>query len=545
MKINTHVQQYIHQIIALFLVGFITTTASGDPLPAKKKNPFPVQYVSVEDQKININTITLAPVYDNVNKIYSEPIQKLLIELLQSDKVWGYAPFPDINQKIFVETYETNSSDVLNVLNKTAAQGLLTALVTKGPNGLTAKLRLYTADQGLILLEETFQDSKVFEIPKLRDEFVKLYQNLKNKLPYRGSVLSRKGLDVTINAGEKNGLRVGQELSLAQIIKINRHPKLKYLVSTEKEIIGKIQIKKVEPYLSFAQIIFEKESGVVNVGAKLVPTDYVAYPLPIINANGEVIDDKMGTPLQTPDANSPNGEWAPKEPPQYGKVILQGGVGQFVESTRLRSGTSIEASQSLAPTFFMGGEFWFTPNWFVDFNLMQSFFRTENGLAGSNPSTLGYTHSRYSGAVGYYFLLKDDFWGPKVSTQFGFVSYKTDVNDTTPTAFTSTSNGGMMLKVTGSFPLEPDFPIELGAAFNYFISPVYSESPVTSGSASSRINSFGIYLSYQSTPSLRYRFDLTFDQTQADFSGTGSRTNPARSNTLRLNTQLLGIEYLF
>ena len=169
MKINTRDQHYFQQIIAFFIVVFITTTAAGEPLPAKKKNPFPVQYVSLEDQKLNINTITLAPVYDNVNKIYSEPIQKLLIELLQNDKVWGYTQFPDMNQKIFVETYETNSSDVLNVLNKTAAQGLMTALITKGPNGLSAKLRLYTADQGLILLEETFQDNKAFEIPKLRN----------------------------------------------------------------------------------------------------------------------------------------------------------------------------------------------------------------------------------------------------------------------------------------------------------------------------------------------------------------------------------------
>lgn len=539
----THRKIFI--LFFFFVSALFAFSISAEPLPVKKKSPFPVQYVSLEDQKLNINTVTLAPVYDNVNKIYSEPIQKLLIELLQNDKVWGYSPFPDMNQKIFVETYETNSNEVLDVLNKTKSQGLLTGLITKGPNGLAAKLRLYTADQGLILLEETYQDTKAFEVTKLREEFVKLYQNLKNKLPYRGLILSRKGLDVTINAGEKNGLKIGQELSIAQIIKINRHPKLKFLISSEKEIIGKIQIKKVEPYLSFAQIIFEKESGVVAVGSKLVPTDYISYPLPIINSAGDVIDDKMVVPLPGTLTDAAAGEWVPNQPPQFGKVILQGGLGQFVESTRFQSGTTIEASQSIAPTFFMGGEFWFTPNWFVDFNLMQSYFRTSNGLFGSTPETLGYTFSKYSGAVGYYFLLKDDFWGPKISTQFGFSSYKTDVNDTNPTAFTSTSSGGMILKVTGSFPLDPDFPVELGAAFNYFLNPVFSESPVTSGSASSRINSFGVYLSYQSSAWLRYRFDLTFDQMQVDFGAGGSRPNPARSNTQRLNTQLLGIEYLF
>ncbi len=537
---------YMNRLFVILLVGCLISRFSlADDLSAKNKNPFPVKYISLEDQKLNIRTITLAPVYDNVKKVYSEPIQKLLIELLQNDKVWGYSPNPDINKKIFVERYETNQNEVLQVLNNTTSQGLLTALITKGPNGLSAKLRLYTADQGLLLLEESFQDRQAFEIPKLRDEFVKLYQNLKNKLPYRGFVLSRKGLDVTINAGEKNGLQVGQELTLAQILKINRHPKLKYLVGTEKEIIGRIQIKKVEPYLSFAQVIFEKETGVVDVGAKLIPTDYVSYPLPVINSNGEIIDEKMVIPIVAGTSEGSPGEWVPKEPPQFGKVILQAGLGQYDESTSLKSGTTIQASQSASPTFFMGAEFWLTPNWFVDFDVMQSYFTAQNGLVGSNPTSLNYTFSKYSGALGYYFLLKDDFWGPKLSTQIGFSSYRSEVTDTNPTAFTSTSSGGIILRVTGSIPLVPEFPIELGAAFNLALDPVYSESPVNSGTASSRINSFGFYVSYQNSPSLRYRLDLNFDQIQVDFSGTGGRASPARSSTLRLNSELFGIEYLF
>ena len=544
-KLFQKTNRHLFFIVSSVSIFCISNSVSAQTQLTKNKNPFPVKYVSQEDQKLNLRTITLAPVYDNVKKVYSEPIQKLLIELLQNDKVWGYAVNPDIDKKVFVETYETNQNDVLDILNKTKSQGMLTALITKGPNGLSAKLRLYTADQGFLLLEESFEDRKAFEIPKLRDEFVRLYQNLKNKLPYRGFILSRRGPEVTINAGEKNGLSVGQVLTLAQIIKINRHPKLKYLVGTEKEIIGRIQIKKVEPYLSFAQIIFEKETGVVDVGAKLVPTDYVSYPLPIINTAGDVIDDKLVVPLPNSAKDGNIGEWTPKEPPQYGKVTLQAGLGQYAESTRFKSGTTIEASQSISPTFFMGGEFWLTPNWFVDFNVMQSFFKTENGLLGSTPSSLSYTFSRYAGAVGYYFLLQDDFWGPKFSTQFGFASYKSDVTDTNPTAFTSASSGGMLFKITGSIPLQPELPIELGASFNLLINPVYSESPVNSGSASSRINSFGIYLSYLSSPSFRYRLDLNFDQIQTDFSGTGNRTNQAQSSTLRMNTQLLGMEYLF
>lgn len=285
----------LRNILAVFFVLSIAVQAWTEPeaISAKNKKPFPVKYVSETDQKISIKTVTLAPVYDNVNSVYSASIQKLLVDLLQSDKTWGYAEFPDMTKKIFVETFDTKPKEVLDILDKTKTQALMTAMITKGPNGLTARLKFYTQDQGLILLEENFQDLNTFEVAKVREEFVTLYHRLKNKLPYQGSVLSRRGLDVTLNVGEKNGVKVGQEVALAQILKLNRHPKLKTLVGVEKEILGKVQITKVEPYLSFGQIIFEKETGVVEVGAKIIPTDFIAYPKPVINPEGIVTGDRV------------------------------------------------------------------------------------------------------------------------------------------------------------------------------------------------------------------------------------------------------------
>lgn len=527
----------------LFIFCGVQIGHAQDNLQGKNKNPFPVKYTSEIDQKINLRTITLAPVYDNVNRVYADPIQKLLIELLQNDKIWGYSVFPESNKKLFVETYDTNSKDVLEVLNKTGSQGLLTAIITKGPNGLSAKLRLYTADQGFILGEESFQDVTTFEIPKLREEFITLYQNIKNKLPYRALIMSRRGLEVTFNAGSKSGLNVGQELTIAQIIKINRHPKLKYLVSTEKEIIGRVQITKVEPYLSFAQIIFEKETGVIAVGAKLLPTESISYPRPIINSSGEVIGDKITALSHAPSepVNTPSPPAVVSEPLVAGKALLQLGAGQFTESGRFNSGAAVESSQTLVPSLLLGAEFWFGKNWFAGVNLMQSNFSAANTFASSSPANLNYTYAKYSAAVGYFFLLHNDFMGPKLSTQVGYATYKTDVTDTTPTAFTSTNSGGILAKVTGSFPLQPEYPFSIGASFDIMLTSQFNETPLTSGAASARISSFGLNASFQASKVLQYRFDLNFDQIQAEFSGAGLK----RSSTVKMTTQLFGIEYLF
>ncbi len=532
--------------IIMFLLWLLTSTAPASAqtpsTAAKNKNPFPVKYTSQIDEKLNLRTITLAPVYDNVKKVYSEPIQKLLIELLQNDKVWGYSPFPETNKKIFVETYDTKANEVLEVLKQTSAQGLLIAIIAKGPNGLSAKLRLYTLDQGLILAEESFQDLATFEIPRLREEFITLYQNLKNKMPYRGLILSRRGLEVTLNAGVKNGLVVGQELTLAQILKLNRHPKLKYMVSTEKEIIGRVQITKVEPYLSFAQIIFEKETGVVDVGAKILPTNSISYPRPLINLTGEVVGDQVSPKSIT---NEPSLEIekvkSNTNKAHLGKVLIEGGISQFDESGRFNAGGSADTSQTMAPTLYLNGEFWFGQNWFVNFDILQSSFKAINTLTLSTPTDLNYTYARYTGSAGYYFLINDNFAGPKASVQLGFSSYTTNVTDTSPTAFTSATVGGPVIKLTGAFPLQPEYPIEIGASLDVLLNPTYSESPTTSSSAISRTNTFGLFASYQATTTLHYRLDLNFNQIQVDYNGVGLK----RSSTIKMNSQLLGIEYLF
>ncbi len=545
---NTIVRHLVLFVIFMFVLP--ASISMAQVTNAKNKNPFPVKYTSAVDQNIIIKTITLAPVYDNVNGIYSAPIQKLLIDLLQNDKVWGYSEYPNLEKKIFVETFDSKSNDVLDVLAKTSSQALMTALITKGPRGLNARLKLYSQDRGLILLEESFQDTETFELGRLREEFVRLYHNLKNKLPYRGFVLSRRALEVTLNLGLQNGVKVGQELTLAQVLKLNRHPKLKTLVGIEREIIGKVKVTKVEPYLSFAQIIFEKETGVVDVGAKVLPTDFVSYPVPLLNRDGGVIGDQITSPMNPVESpqeqsdqpsesnfNSKNGK--------IGKVTLQGGMTQYKESTSLQSGGSVDANNGMAPTILLGAQLLFFKNVFVDFNIKQSYFNSDHNLTGATPKNLGYTYSRYSGAVGYNYYIEDSQWGPQVSAALGLTSYKTQVSDTTPTALTSTQTDGLSLKVTGLLPLQPEYPFEVGIDLLFLLSSSFAEAPTHSGSSNSNANSIGLFATYAYSPNLRYRFDLTFENINASFSGTGTRPNPASSTTIKTTSQLVGIEYLF
>jgi hypothetical protein len=548
-------------LIALLLT--LTTQLYAQTGNSKNKSPFPVKYTSLVDEKIILKTITLAPVYDNVNNIYADPIQKLLVDLLQSDKVWGYAEFPDFNKKIFIEKFDNQPNDVIEVLTKTNTQGLLTAFITKGPRGLNAKLKLFTQDQGLILAEESFQDINTFEVSKLRENFVTMYYNIKNKLPYRGYVLSRRGLDVTLNLGSMNGVRLGQELALAQILKVNRHPKLKSMVGVEKEIIAKVKVTQVEPYLSFAQIIFEKETGVVAMGSKVLPSEYVAYPIPQINPQGNVVGDFPAQTASPPrnsevDADAPRLDRNMEEAKEnlldknnsLGIFTAQGVITQYKESSELANSTSASTSNNFAPGVYLGVQLYLMKNLFVDFNTQMNFFSGDNLLSGSSPFHLSYTFTRYAASVGYdYFLVDEETPSEadaiKLTGALGLASFKTDVSNTTPTALTSTQTDSLVLQLKATMPLTPEYPMAVGARFDIFLSPKLSESPVNSGDSKPSITSLGIFGLYTVSDKLRVRADIGITNINSSFSGAATRANPAKSTSIQTLNEQVGIEYLF
>jgi hypothetical protein len=541
----------------------LTTQLHAQTGSNKNKSPFPVKYTSLVDEKMILKTITLAPVYDNVNNIYAEPIQKLLVDLLQSDKVWGYAEFPDFNKKIFIEKFDSQPDDVIEVLNKTNTQGLLTAFITKGPRGLNAKLKLFTQDKGLILAEESFQDINTFQISKLREMFVKMYFNLKNKLPYRGYVLSRRGLDVTLNLGSINGLAIGQELTLAQILQVNRHPKLKTLVGVEKEIIAKIKVTQVELYLSFAQIIFEKESGVVAMGSKVLPTEYVAYPIPQINSQGDVVGD-FPAKAAFPPRNSEFDNEAPRldrsieiekenlldKNNSLGVLTAQGVITQYKESSELTDGTTAGSSNSLAPGVYLGVQLYLIKNLFVDLNTQMNFFSGDNLLSESTPYHLSYALTRYTASIGYDYFITDketptEADAIKLTGALGLASFKTDVSNTTPTALTSTQTDSLVLQLKASMPLPYEYPMALGARYDIFLSPKLSESPVSSGDSKPSMTSIGIFGLYTVSDKLRVRADIGITNINSSFSGAATRANPAKSTSIQTMNEQIGIEYLF
>lgn len=499
-------------------------------------------FVGAADQDLTIKTVTVAPVTDNVGGIYAKPLDEELRNALNADLQWSLQKYP-ADLKIKTESLDDNPEDVQKIMAASGADAVLSARLTKGTRGINGALTLFVGREGWPLLQENLVDYKGFETADVRAQFKRMFAQLKAKMPFKGIILSRRGQEVTLNLGGSYGLKPNMSVSIIQIVKINRHPKLHFMIGTEKEVLGRVVLTKVDSNLSFGSVVFERDPGVVTVGSKVLPQEFVKYPSPIVTPDGKILQDLNGRQdKEIAFGDSPQ-EWLPEAPPQFGKIDLLAGFSNYEQSSDLSTG-SVSGKNGFAPNILVRGELWLNPNWFVGLNLRQSVFSISNGLSGSSPGHLNMAMEQYGAGAGYNFLLSNDFFGPKMQIYGGFETTKFTVDNSTPLAFTNMEYSGFLLGLSGQFPVSNEVPLDLGATFNMWFNPNVSEGS-SSGSDSNSVNTFGFFADYRLRQRLKIRGELSFEYYKSDFSGTGSRPNPASGTSHKLTSFLAGIEYLF
>lgn len=499
-------------------------------------------YVSTVDQDLAIKSIVLLPTSDNVGGIYARPLEDELRRLLNDDKQWSLTNYPP-ELKIKTENIEIKPQDIQKILSATKSEAALSSRMIKGPRGTSLTLTLFVGRDGLPLLQETLTDYQGFEIADLKNEIRKLFENLKYRMPFRSTILSRRGQQVTLNLGSTYGLKPESRVSVVQIIKVNRHPKLQFMISTEKEVLGRVKLFKVEPYMSFGYVEMEKEPGVISVGSKVMPDEFVKYSVPVTTPSGRVMQDITTREDKDVAFGDDPKEWVPTMPPQFGKIELLAGISSYTQNAKLETGGSISGSSNFSPNIMARGELWLNPEWFMGVQLRQSVFSIDNNLAGSGPSSLSMAMSQYGVNVGYNFLLTNEFFGPKLQIGAGYLDTNFTIDDSNPTAYTSMKYGGLMLRLGGQFPVAEELPLDIGAKLDFFFNPSLSENKSSGTSSSSQINNFSFFFDYKLKTRFKIRGELSFENYNSDFSGSGART--ATSTSHKMTTILGGVQYLF
>lgn len=500
-------------------------------------------FVSPIEETIAIKCVAIGKVSDNVDGIYANPLQTTLVNWFQKDRrfepkfLTEKVPTPDL--------LEQQPQTVRQLMEANDCNAYLGARVLRGANGLSLKVNLFSGRQGMLLVQETLTHPTAFETSEVESKLASLMEQLFEKLPYQGVILSRRGQLVTMNLGAQQKLRVGDPLTVVKIIDLERHPKLNFVVSTKSEVIGRIRVEKVEQHLSFGSLELERNETQIKSGDKIVFTSFKNLGVLPKTADGKIIESEQFSPVAF--GEQPR-EWLPESKAQFGKASFLGGLSTVSLAQTLETSGGVSAKDGLSPTVSISGDFWLTDKWNLGASIKQIIAKIKNDLSGSSPSDLNYTLQEQKIWVKYNFLLeKNHFFGPKFHTSLGLQNMSSKVDDSSPRALTASDYGGLFLRFGGEFPFQTEFhQFLMGAHLNYFISPQMSEAPVTSGSSSqAQITQFSLYGGWQQTPKWSYRGELSFDLSSSSLSGAGSRAESASSMSLSTTSLLLGIDYSF
>lgn len=538
-----NLRRHLYMVLALMAVSFLLPNdANGETVEQSSA------YFSQTDDELTVRKVAILPASDNLGGIYARPIETHLTNLLKAYHQWDLVDATPSANVANVDELEENPDEVRKLGQNIDADAFLIAKASKGPNGLTIKLDLFLKNDGKLFAQEMLKDHPRFDLNDLKAQIQTLFSKLKHKIPYDGLILSRQGNRVTLNLGKADGIAQDQVVTVVQIIKIVRHPKFNFLVSTEKEILGKVKILKVDETLSFGAVISELDKGVIRRLHKISGLDQVAYAEPEDLGSSAVAGDSV---MDRADAKMNFGrnpeEWRPVRPPSFGAAGIKLGFGNFDESLALRTQT-LSTSASFYPSLGIFGELWINPNWTVRAELEQGIIQSSNPRTGSTPTKLNHAVSKYALALGYNFLLQEDFFGPKLQFRMGLMNYRVFVDDSSPVAFTTTNYSGFLVGIHGSLPISPKRDWYVGGGLNMVPFPSLHEKPVTSGASSKNtIVDFTLSADKKLSENLYATGSLDFSLYSTSFTGTGTRPSGEHATSLSQRHRVLsgGVKYMF
>lgn len=509
-------------------------------------------YVSAVDDNLTIHKMSVLPVLDNVDGIYARPFEAELTSLIQKNHHWDFVASQLAGPVVSPIDLENDPTQVMTIGKTTGTDALFSSKISKGPDGISITLDLFLTFDGKLFAQESIQKISNFDTKNIQTQARELFQKITAKVPYQGLVLSRTGNRVTVSIGKRDGVVKDQVLSVVQIIKATRHPKFNFIISTDKEILGKVKLLKVEDTLSFGDIITERERGAIRKNTKISGVEFINYGA---TTTKNSLEDETGN-LDSPGSklafgNNPK-EWVPVKTPSFGLVSLALGIGNYNMNTNVSQAPyNYTATAPLYLNIRLFSELWLSPNWSVEGLIRQGILSTPNPRADSAPSNLNIATNKYAVSLGYNFLIKEDFFGPKIELLVGFSQFNSSIDNSTPPAFTSTSYRGLTGGIRGVFPIDNEKIFKLGAEMDMMLFPDMKETPVTSGgSTSNTVSTFSLFGSKKIGQRLEAIGILDFEFYKTDFTGQGTRSTPsgpetASTTSQRITTLYAGVNYLF
>lgn len=471
------------------------------------------------DQVLRMKRVFLFPSVDDMSGVLAPKLDEKLVQIFQSDSrfdlvrdsgiVKALSPDESVyakvaqNQAVHQEAAKVSNADT-------------TVLLRTRNVGTNTEMTLEFRDAGgeLLYVESgsipgySPMDARWNLIEKLIDTALK-------RVPFEGTVTGRTANTLTIDLGIRKVKR-GDEIELARIVSVQRHPLLKTIVGADYVRVGRAKITSVDKVLSFAEVIEEFPSEFIASGNKVLSFKRQTFQeAPIQESKPTEKKEKTQEEYPKFEEERLEGDFdRPKA--RYGHVGIEAGYGSLTHSQNA-SGANSEVSGS-GLGIGLEGELWVTRNWILSL----AYGSQSASLKGSSANPLDSSWKRAEGFAGYRFFPNGTSEGLAITGAAGYQAVDFDIP--TSGSISGKRYAGLAVKADVDVQFVPRQKIFVGVGFQPFSS--VTDQAATMGTLDGG-NVVGFHLSwnYALVENIWVRLGMRYDAASASYPGASSSTD--------------------
>jgi hypothetical protein len=395
------------------------------------------------EQALRLKKLFLFPTIDDLSGALAPKLDEKLVELFSRDSRFELIRDPQVVKALSPDenTYYKAAQNQSVHMEAAKVTGADTTVLLRTHNvGRNTQMNLEFRDaRGNLLFSEEGSIPGSSPMDTRWGLIEKLYKGMLARLPFEGAVTGRTANTITVDLG-MGALQRGEEIQIARIVSVQRHPLLGTVVGTDYVRTGRAKVTTVDRVLSFAEV--QEESA----GEKIAPGQKILQARANLIRRGSLPADEEAAENESQDRPAQkNARGITKQPKKDEDPLDDRLKGDFDEP-KARFGQvggnlyygSLSHSQSASgtPTDYSGtgiggdagGELWVTKNWI--FTAVYGFHNaTLNGASGSAGTV---SWSEFGVAGGYRIFPETLAEGMELTGSVGYqsMSFNIPANET-------------------------------------------------------------------------------------------------------------------
>lgn len=470
------------------------------------------------EASLKLKKVFLFPSVDDMSGVLAPKLDEKLAQLLSRNSRFDLVRDPQVLKALSPDDKAYGKAASSPIVHKEAARvtGSDTTVILKTRNvGNETEMVLEFRDaEGEILFAETGSIPGFSAMDARWGLIEKLFQAVVAKIPFDGTVTGRTANTLTLDLGA-SAIKRGEEVDLARIVSVQRHPLLKTIVGTDYVRVGRARVSTVDRSLSFADVIEEFSGELISPGVKVLRTrsnsvrrpepTYPSEPRNILREQEEVAaaeDDRLLGDFD-------------RRKPRYGQVGLNLQYGSLTH-TQTAGGVTAEYSGS-GIGGNLEGELWVTKNWIASINYG---FHSAS-LAGGGITVGDASWKRVEIIAGYRIFPEDIAEGAHLTGGIGYQVQDFTIPTPAGTSVSGKRYSGLAVRLDGEVQFHRNHKLTTGFGFQPFASVLDNGASPGSPDGGTVI-AFHLGWNYQLADSLWGRLGFQFDNSSGNYANNAS-----------------------